>query len=178
MRKIAAVLALFAGSAFAHQDRILPIGADGTLGVIPDTYGPIKVRIFRATDNPRTLTGVALTSPNFNITLSQCILSKLKDVTHVQASGSWYHDRGSLPAYASLTFYSGKYDPQSPANEYYSVTFSLLDGHILMGERAWDPFVGGRRATVIDPADKCSDWQRLGVWPNNSFKPSPHQGGA
>jgi len=77
-----------------------------------------------------------------------------------------------------LTFYSGKYDPQSPVNEYYSVTFSLLDGHILMGQRAWDPVVGAWRAQVIDPADKCSHWQSLGMWPNNSFKPNPLRGSA
>lgn len=105
MRTIAAVMALWllSGTVFAHEDRILPIGAGGTLTGIPDTYGPVKVRISRATDNPKVLTGVALTSPHFNINLNQCIVSRLKDVTRVQASGSWYHAPGSLPPYVSLT---------------------------------------------------------------------------
>ncbi|WP_153066244.1 MULTISPECIES: hypothetical protein [Xanthomonas] len=180
MKKFAAiiVLGLVAGVASAHQDRILPIGADGALGAIPDRYGPVKVRISRAAENSGALTGVAITSPHFNIVLSQCILSKLKGVTHIQASGSWYHTRGSLPPYASLTFYSGEYDPRSPANEYYSVTFSLFDGHILMGQRAWYPIIGDWRAQVIDPADKCSYWQKIGMWPNNSFKPNLLRGSA
>ena len=107
------------------------------------------------------VTGVALTSPHFNVALNQCILSKLKDVTHVQASGSWYHTQGSLPAYVSLIFYSGKYDAASPTNEYYSITFSLLDGHILMGQRAWDPVFGAWRGQNITPADKCSHWKNI-----------------
>jgi hypothetical protein len=178
MRKIAAglVLWLIASVASAHKDRILPIGADGTLGVIPAAYGPVRVRVSRAA--PSAITQVVVTSPRFNITLNQCILSKLRGVTHIQASGSWYHTRGSSPPYASLTFYSGKYDPRSPTGEYYSVTFSLLDGHILMGQRAWDPLIGTWRARVIDPADKCSHWRRLGMWPNNSFKPKPLRGSA
>ena len=156
----------------------MPIEADGTLSAIPAVYGPVQVHISRAPKDPEVLTRIEITSPRFNVTLNQCILDKLKSVTHIQASGSWYHTRGSLPPYASITFYNAKYDPRSPTNKYYSVTFSLLDGHILMGQRAWDPLIGNWRAQAIDPADKCSDWERLGMWPNNSFKPNPHRGGA
>lgn len=172
MRKIAAgiVLGLMTSVASAHQDLILPISADGTLGAIPDTYGPVRVNISRAKGNPEAVTGVALTSPHFNIALNQCILSKLKDVTHIKASGSWHHTPGSFPPYVSLVFYSGKYDPDSPTNEYYSITFSLLDGRILMGQRAWDPIIGAWRGQIIDPADKCSYWQNVGMWPTNLFE--------
>ena len=138
MRKFASIVVLWflAGAVSAHEDRILPINADGTLGDLPATYGPVGVNISRAAGNPTTLTGVSLKSPRFNVSLNQCVLAKLRGVTHIQASGSWYHTRGSLPPYVSLTFYSGQYDPGRPTNEYYSVTFSLIDGHILMGGRA------------------------------------------
>lgn len=180
MRKIAAtiVLGLVTGGASAHEDRILPIAADGTLGVIPATYGPARVHISRDPAHPAALTRVAVTSPRFNVVFNECILSKLEQVTHIQASGSWHPTRGSFPPYASLTFYSGTYDPRRPTNEYYSVTFSLLDGRILMGQRAWDPLLGSWRAQYIDPADKCSHWKRLGMWPNNSFKPKALRGAA
>ncbi|GAB3374456.1 hypothetical protein GCM10027431_27020 [Lysobacter rhizosphaerae] len=172
------MLWFLAGVALAHQDRILPIKADGTLGDLPAKYGPVRVTISRAVGNPTTLTRVSLESPRFNVSLNQCILAKLRGVTELQASGSWYHTRGSLPAYVSLTFDSGKYDPRRATNEYYSVTFSLIDGHILMGERAWDPLIGDWRGQYIDPADKCSHWRHLGMWPNNSFKPKPLRGSA
>ncbi|MCS3744952.1 hypothetical protein FHY18_000482 [Xanthomonas arboricola] len=180
MIKIAAGFLLFlvAAAASAHQDRIFRIGEDGTLGAVPATYGPVKVHINRAKGNPGTLTRVAISSPHFNVVLNQCILGKLRDVTKVEASGSWYHTRVNLPAYVSLTFYSGKYDLRSYSNSYYSVTFSLLDGHILSGQRAWDPLVGSWRAQIIDPADKCSHWQHLAMWPNNSVKPTPLRSGA
>jgi len=180
MRKIAAALILWlmTGAVSAHKDRILPIASDGTLGVVPAAYGPVKVHVSRAPDNPATLTRVAVTSPRFNIVLNECIVSNLKHVTHIQASGSWYHTRGDTSPYATLTFFSGSYDPRRPTNSYYSVTFSLLDGRILMGQRAWDPLIGSWRAQYIDPADKCSHWKRLGMWPNNSFKPKPLRGSA
>jgi hypothetical protein len=81
-----------------------------------------------------------------------------------------------MPPYLSLTFYTKPESTQPP--EFYSVTISLLDGHILMGQRTWDPWWGSWRGKVIDPADKCSDWSVVGLWPNKSFKPNPLRGSA
>lgn len=161
MRKVAVLVIMWVttSTAFAHKDRILPIAADGTLGAIPAAYGPVKVRVSRNKDRSAALTGVVVSSPRFNFKLNPCVLEKLKDVVHVRATGSWYHALNDLHPYATLTFYSGDYDPRSPENEYYSVTFSLLDGRILMGERAWNPVLGGWRMRFINPANKCSQWE-------------------
>ncbi|GAB3357616.1 hypothetical protein GCM10027430_27100 [Lysobacter tyrosinilyticus] len=86
------------------------------------------------------------------------MLEKLSSVSRIEASGSWYHDLSRFPAYVSLTFYTGKYDPQSYYNDYYSITFSLVDGHILSGLRTWDPWWGNWRGQYIKPADRCSSW--------------------
>ena len=169
MRRIAAaiVLGLISSPAFAHKDRILPISSDGTLGALPDAYGPVKFHISNSARNYGELDEVGLSSPHFNITLSQCILSILKDATHVQASGSWSHTPVAPSPYVSLTFFQGEYIPRSPTNEYSSVTFSLLDGRILMGQRSWVPVVGAWRERTIDPAGECLHWQNLGITPKS-----------
>ncbi len=158
------LLWFLAGVALAHEDRILPILADGTLDGLPADYGPVRVAVFRAPADPTTLTRVRLTSPRFSVSLNSCVLTKLRGITYIQASGSWYHERaqGGLPAYVSLTFYS-HFDPGRAINEHYSVTFSLIDGRILVGGRAWDPLIGPWRMQHINPADKCSHWKRLGA---------------
>ena len=158
--------------------RILPIEPDGTLSGLPDRYGPVKVHIVRDADNPKNLQGVVLSSPGFRVSLSQCVLRHLHDVSRIQASGSWYHTRSTLPPYVTLTFHTGRYVPASGALPYYSVTFSLLDGHILMGARAWDPPLGDWRARVIDPADKCAHWERIGMRSDDSLRPTPLRGSA
>ena len=165
MKKLAAIAALWltASVASAHEDRILPIGPDGTLGGIPASYGPVKVKVSRDARHPAAITGVRVSSPRFTVTLSDCVVEKLKGIAHVEASGSWYHDQRTFPPYVSLVFYTGRHDPASPTNDYYSVTFSLLDGRILMGQRARDPLIGRWMGRVIDPADKCSHWRQLGV---------------
>jgi hypothetical protein len=157
------VLMMLPSLTFAHQDRILPIRADGTLGGLPSAYGLVRVHIERTAGNPRQIRSVVLTSKKFRISLKPCVIEKLKDVVHIEANGSWYHTRGTLPPYVSLSFYSSQYDPKSATNAYYSITYSLLDGHILMGQRAWHSPLGHWRAQTIDPADNCSHWSRLGV---------------
>ena len=162
MKRLVAILLLgfSPGMAFAHPDRILPIKPDGTLADLPAEYGPVRISIVRSKDNASKVQQVVLSSPKFRVTLNKCVIDLLGDVTHVEASGSWYHERGILPPYVSLDFYSGPYNPRSHDNQYSSVTYSLVDGRILMGTRMWKPLIGGTRGRIINPADKCSHWQQ------------------
>lgn len=161
MKRVAIVLLGFLpGMAFAHQDRILPIKPDGTLADLPAEYGPVRISIVRSRDNASEVRQVVLSSPKFRVSLNQCVIDLLGNVTHVEASGSWYHKPGRLPPYVSLDFYSDPYDPGSRDNQYSSVTYSLVDGRILMGTRMWKPLIGRPQGRIIDPADKCSQWQQ------------------
>ena len=165
MRKVLLVVAFCVLSfpASAHENRILPIKADGTIDALPAVYGTVKVHIDRSPHDPHALTGVAVSSPRFHVKLEPCVLSKLKAVTRVEASGSWYHDLNEFPPYLALNFYTDGYNPKSPINEHYSITFSLADGKILMGQRVWDPRWGTPRGELIEPADKCSGWRRISM---------------
>ena len=156
MRNILVVLLIMLpGAAAAHEDRILPIKPDGTLAGLPDQYGPVKVQVERSSSDARKVQSVVLASPRFRVSLNQCVIDRLNNVNRVEASGSWYHEHRTLPPYVSLTFYSGRYDPSGVNNQYYSVTYSLVDGRILMGEHAWDPLLGAWRAKVANPADNA-----------------------
>lgn len=165
MKRIVATIALYALStaATAHEDRILPIAPDGTLQDLPTTFGPVRVLIDRSASDPRSITKVEISSRKFNVKLAQCVVAKLNSVAHVEATGSWYHDIDRLPPYVSLTFFSGRYDPSSYRNEFYSVTFSLKDGKIMYGQRASDPWWRHWRAIPVKPADKCSGWRSVGM---------------
>lgn len=162
MMKVVAIVLLgfLPGMAFAHQDRILPIKPDGTLADLPAEYGPVRIDIVRSKDDASEVQQVVLSSPKFRVALNKCVIDLLGNVTHIAASGSWYHEPDRLPPYVSLDFYSGPYDASSHDNQYSSVTYSLVDGRILMGRRMWKPLIGGTRGRIIDPADKCSHWQQ------------------
>jgi hypothetical protein len=159
MWKVLATLVLFfaLSSASAHEDRILPILSDGTISDLPATFGRVKVSISRASSSQK-IEGVQLSGLRFKTRLNPCLLKRVASASHIEASGSWYHDLRRSPPYVSLNFYMGEYDFRRYNNEYYSVTFSLIDGHILSGLRTWDPWWGKWRGQYIKPADKCSNW--------------------
>lgn len=143
----------------AHEDRILHIGADGSLTDIPDRYGPVKVLIHRSSSDSRKTQQVVLSSPHFQVSLNPCLIDKLQDITRIEAQGSWYHDETVMPPYVSITFYVGRYEARGTNNPSYTIVYSLVDGRILMGQRAWDPLIGAPRGQVINPADKCAHRQ-------------------
>lgn len=155
---IAALLLMSPGLVLAHEERILRIGADGTLTDVPDRYGPVKVRIQRSSSDPRKTQQVVLSSPHFRVSLNPCLIDKLQDITRIEAQGSWYHEEAIMPPYVSITFYLGRYDARGTNNQYYTIVYSLVDGRILMGRRAWNPLIGAPRGQVINPADKCAHW--------------------
>ena len=153
------MLSLLPVTAWAHQDRILPISADGTLNDLPAEYGPIRIHIERSASDTREIRKIILSSPKFRTALNQCLIDLLGDIAHVEADGSWYHHTDNLPPYVSLTFYAHPYEPKGTRNQSYSVTYSLVDGRILMGGRTWHTLIGSPRGRVIQPADKCSHWR-------------------
>lgn len=156
---ISALLLMSPGLVLAHEDRILHIGSDGSLTDIPDRYGPVRVLVQRSSNDPRKTQQVVLSSPHFRVSLNPCLIDKLQDITHIEAQGSWYHEETVMPPYVSITFYVGRYEARGTNNPSYTIVYSLVDGRILMGQRAWDPLIGAPRGKVINPADKCAHWQ-------------------
>jgi len=171
-------LSVLASPVVAHEDRVLPIREDGTLDGLPARYGTVKVEIVRTEKSQDSIEKVVISSPRFRTTLNQCVLRKLKNVAHVDASGSWYHANSDLPPYVTLTFYSNLGNAMGNNSEYYAVTYSLLDGKILSGMRSKVTIFGQWGGRYIYPADSCSHWRWAGMWPNNSFKPNPLGGSA
>ena len=169
------IVLVLSSAAIAHEDQPLLIGVDGEISGLPPQFSPVKVEITRKANDSAALASVVLSSPRFRIRLNQCVLRRLVNVQRVEASASWYHDLERSPPYISFSFHSS---PAQLNPEFYAVTFSLVDGRILSGQRARDPWWGSWRGRVVDPADKCGHWEPLGLWPNNSFKPTPLRGAA
>ena len=159
----AAALCVLSSVALAHEDMPLPIGRGGTLGNLPPKFGPVKVLVGYSSSDPQTVRSVTLTSPRFGTKLNSCVLAKLGPIVHVVASGSWYHNLSHLPPYVSVVFFtSDGYNPSRFDNNYYSITFSLTDGHILLAEKVSHHWWSSMHGAPILPPDKCSGWSRAG----------------
>jgi len=165
MLKLVAALALcmVSSTALAHEDTFLPIGQDGTLGNLPSSFGPLKVLVGRSSSTTHSIESVLLTSGKFRTKLNPCVLAKFGSISNVKAWGSWYHNLKQLPPYVSIVFYaSNGYDSNRPDNDFYAITFSLVDGRILMAERASHNWWGSWRGVPIRPPGKCSGWSNSG----------------
>lgn len=143
----------------AHQDAILKIGADGRIAEIPAPWGPVRVVVSYAA--PRHVTSVQVANQRFNVKLSPCVLKYLGGVTAVGASGSWYHEPSVMPPYLTLVFVQQAARNSRMPEQSVSVTFSLADGRVLMGSRAWKPKWRGQQQKVITHAASCSAWREL-----------------
>jgi hypothetical protein len=118
-----------AGSVMAHQDRVLPIAADGTMADIPAEFGRAKLEI-KFTDPNKDeppVTSVVLSLGDKQTHLPVCVTGLLlsRDMKDVYASGSWYRDQSlprGLPYYINVDFY----DHSNVKHDWNSPKFSLL----------------------------------------------------
>jgi hypothetical protein len=123
------------GTAFAHSDRILPIGFDGVMADVPAQYGPasLKVNFARPMSESPPITSLVLKLGQKRIKLPACITGLLRSrkIEEVVATGSWYHDESTLPYYLSLTFFDPGYSESRWANSGVQLLFNLRTGKIL-----------------------------------------------
>jgi hypothetical protein len=148
--------------ALAHEDRSLGIDSSGKITGLPQQYGTTRVEILYS--NSRDVTKVRLSGKNFDVKLNRCVLDRLTNVIKVRASGSWYHELAHTPPYVTLDFLQ-----ELPAEDHFPgegirITFSLIDGKILLGDHRYDPWWGSPRGGLIRHADSCKGWQDLALW--------------
>jgi hypothetical protein len=156
MRSIGATLlivALFAGPAKAHEDRILHVNADGSIPAIPAKFG--KARLIMAglgTNRPF----VQLRIGAHRTTLPSCVTQMIRTASpaDVLVTGSWYHDeKASLPYYLDVQFIDPGYDPKRNYNAGHEFLFNLhnaklIDATVLEATKSGD---GGRRTALKLP---------------------------
>lgn len=154
----AASLAVFGSYAAAHEDRIFSVSADGQVVGIAEPWGPVTVTVQYS--RPGTVSSVLVEGRRFRRHLAPCMLEHLTQVIRVEAPGSWWHhDRSEMPAYLSLVFVQREPSAPELQGEFDSVTLSLEDGTVLMGQRTYDPWWGPVQVVPVWDADKCSSWR-------------------
>jgi hypothetical protein len=134
MRKTSALLlllSLFVGPAKAHQDRIVQIGADGSILDIPPALGPVRLIV----------KGLGSTNPFVQLrigahqtTLPDCVARTIRSTkaSDIQVSGSWYHDeKRSLPYYLNIRFFDPGYDRTRAYNSGREFLFNLHDASLI-----------------------------------------------
>ena len=146
--------------AHAHEDRYFKISKNGDIPEIPAPWGPVQVLIQYQSSSH--ISSVRLTGKNFSTLLAPCVLKHLDHVIKVEALGSWWHDPSIMPPYVSLEFVEkSSSSPELPPVASISVTFSLVNGQILMAQQWQDPWWGSPRGHALRNARSCSEWNSL-----------------
>ena len=139
------------GFAYAHQDRILSVGADGTIPEIPKKYGDVA---FEADFSPETPL-IRFTANGRTAVVPSCVArlvpSRAND--EVALTGSWYHDRALLPNYVNVAFFVSS-APREPGQQAdMEILFSIETSEViqvtLRGNRKTSPSSGRYTAAEL-----------------------------
>jgi len=103
----AALLAVLAGTAAAHDDTPLHLATDGNLQGLPSDYAPARLALgFSPVDDERRLTALHLQLGQAAIDVPACILGLIHahGAAAVQLRASWTHDESVVPYYLAARF--------------------------------------------------------------------------
>ena len=154
---VALAIAIASVAAQAHEDRFLTITKTGEVAGLPKQYGRVMVLASRNAEGD--FTSFSIKNQRFNVRLNQCVLRHLRGITELRASGSWYHDLRTMPAYVSINFIKTRPSGNDYSGTGTEITFSLTDGQILMAQRKEKSLFGSPRGKVMQQAASCKDWQ-------------------
>lgn len=167
MRKLSIallVMLLVTSAAYAHQDRILTLIADGSIPEIPAYFGRTQLMVSGlGTDNPLIQLKIGM----HQTTLPVCVarLIRITSEKNIRLTGSWYHNESTLPYYINVQFY---YPSQSSYNTSYRILYNLHNAKLLKLTRFESNKLGeGVFSDVILP-ESCKS-ELTGMWSNNSF---------
>jgi hypothetical protein len=123
--------ALLAVTVKAHQDRILSLQPDGAIPELPAGYSSTRLKVQLSPKGD--LSRLSLTASGSEISLPECLLRLVKEpsMQRLFLSGSWYHDKPTLPHYISVEFRdaSTPSGPREPPG--INFLFSLRDASLL-----------------------------------------------
>lgn len=131
-----ALLAMFAGPVQAHQDRLLPVQADGAIPDIPPQFGKATLTV-EGLGSDRPLVRLTIGANQTTLPLCAARLIRSRSPGDIKVTGSWYHDLrpGGLPYYLSMTFFDPGYDPKRKFNSSRSFLFNLNDAKLIRVKR-------------------------------------------
>lgn len=136
---------------YAHQDRIFKIGPDGKIEGIPEKFGEVK--LLWSADQPPELHIGPLTS-KFPPCIAKLFAASSRE--QIRALGSWYHARGTLPAYLNFEL------PESGTKEKeywngHTILFNLETAEVIEIQRVTsDPQQRSHQYKTLALKDLCS----------------------
>lgn len=128
---------LAGGVCFAHEDRTLSIGDDGSINGLPDEYAPAALHVQFSSEMHRAgatrVDSVVLELDADRTVIPICVTGLLETtrLDQIQATASWYHDETVLPYYMNIQFFDPGYDEQRWANAGFSMLFNLRTAKLI-----------------------------------------------
>lgn len=123
----------FAGTVFAHKDRRLSLSTDGSIPELPAQYKDARLRIKLPDARGGTLAIVGFASSGRETEIKSCLWRHIrsKSLSQVALSGSWYHERSTLPHYVAVLFLDPDAQGELPELPGIRFLFSLADARLL-----------------------------------------------
>ena len=128
-------LALCAGAADAHKDRILDVDPDGAMRDVPAQFGPVRLIV----------AGLGSAQPSVQLrigahhtSLPDCVARIIRSTTmaDILVTASWYHDEGrGLPFYLNIEFRDPGADPSRSLHSSHEFLFNLHNAELIDAKR-------------------------------------------
>jgi len=124
---------VLATAAFAHQDRILSVHADGVIPELPEAYQTTRLHVDFSEGDAGTLQQLNFLSSGGETRVQPCLLRLVSkgSFRHLFITGSWYHDESIVPHYLEVKFRDSPSPEGLPAHPGVSFLFSLRDAKLL-----------------------------------------------
>ena len=128
---------VLATAAFAHQDRILSVHADGVIPELPSAYQTTRLHVAFSEADAGTLQQLNFLSSGEETRVQPCLLGLVSrgSLRSLFITGSWYHDESIVPHYLEVKFRDSPSPEGLPAHLGVRFLFSLRDAKLLEVER-------------------------------------------
>jgi hypothetical protein len=124
---------LLATAAFAHQDRILSVRADGAIPELPSAYQTTRLHVAFSEGDAGALQQLNFLSSGRLTSVKPCLLRLVPKGSFHQLllTGSWFHDESILPHYLQVQFRDSASLEGFPDYPGVRFLFSLRDAKLL-----------------------------------------------
>jgi len=128
------VLCTLAWYARAHEDTELHLSSDGSIRGLAPQYESTRLKIEYADDASGRPTKMTFISGGKQTVVERCVLQRLPAGSwrQLSLSGSWYHDKASLPDYVGVQFETPGQSPNLPMPLGLWFLFSLPDAKLIV----------------------------------------------
>lgn len=154
---------LGAGIAYAHEDRILTLRADGSITEIPASFGRARLTV-KGLGTRTPLVQLRIGTRQTTLPICAASIIRTRDPEDIRVTASWYHDQARLPYYINIEFYDPDRKPERFVNPSSQFLFNLHDAKLIKVHRLeanW--FDDGGSFKEVEFSAKCKA-AMTGIW--------------